>query len=109
MGVDEQCARSSETEIVTSLSVFSPTFANLGLVLSSSTSLPEGLCLFLTKGRSSIDFGCTNQLEKVRPTMLRLSKPRKRSCGVALVAVQSKDRTVCKASGSTDSHVDSGC
>ena len=108
MGVDGQGAR-FETETVISLPLLSQTFAKLGLASSSSNSSTKGSCLFLTKRRSNTGPGFTNQLGRVRLTMLRLSKPRKRSCGVAFVAVQSKDRTECKASGNTDSHADSGC
>ena len=106
--LDGQGAR-SETETVTSLPLLSRTFAKLGLASSSSTSSTKGSCLFLIKRQSNISPGCINQLGRVRPTMLRLSKPRKRSCGVAFVALQNKDRTECKALGSTASHVDSGC
>ena len=108
MEIDGQSAR-TETETVSSLQFFSQTLTELGLASSSSTSSTNGLCLFLTKRRCNTGPSCINQLGRVESTMLRLFKPRKRSCGVAFAAVQSKDRTECKALGSCDSHANFGC
>ena len=107
MEIDGQSAR-TKTETVSSLQFFSQTLTELGLASSSSTSSTNGSCLFLTKRRSRGP-SCINQLGRVESTMLSLFKPRKRSCGVAFAAVQSKDRTECKALGSFDSHENFGC
>ena len=79
------------------------TLENRGLASSSWTSSTSGSCLFLTYFRSNtVAPGETNQAGKNFPSVYSRGKlAKKRSCGVAFVAVHKSGLMEYKASGNT--------
>ena len=105
---DGQGAR-SEMETLDSRPSAERTLAKLGLASSNSTSSTRGSLLLLTNRRTRTSPGWISQDGRDFPTILLLENPRNRSWGVAFVAVQSSDRTACRASGRTAYHDEICC